>query len=110
MFGGWVFSILLLMLINVLRKRRKTAPVEATVEEVPEEDDSKPEKKPKKKEENTVQVHKLKSNECRMTPDNKVNCPFCDAKLGVPRGSTPPFKFSCPQCSKKIRVVENQKF
>ena len=110
MVGGWVFSILLLMLINILRKRRKTAPVEATVEEAPEEEDSKPEKKPKKKEERTVQAHKLKSNECRMTPDNKVICPFCEAKLGVPRGSTPPFKFSCPQCAKKIRVVENQKF
>jgi hypothetical protein len=110
MVGGWVFSILLLMLINVLRKRRKSAPVEATVEEVPEEEDSKPEKKPKKKEERTVQAHKMKSNECRMTPDNKVICPFCEAKLGVPRGSAPPFKFSCPQCSKKIRVVENQKF
>ena len=110
MVGGWAFSILLLLLINLLRKRRKTAPVEATVEEAPEEDDNKPEKKPKKKEEKTVQAHKLKSNECRMTPDNKVICPFCEAKLGVPRGSTPPFKFSCPQCSKKIRVVENQKF
>ena len=54
MVGGWVFSILLL-LINLLRKRRKTAPVEATVEEAPEEDDNKPEKKPKKKEEKTVQ-------------------------------------------------------
>ena len=110
MVGGWVFSILLLALINVLRKRRKAAPVDATVEEVPDEVDDKPDKKPKKKEEKTVKAHKLKSNECRMTPDNKVICPFCEAKLGVPRGSTPPFKFSCPQCAKKIRVVENQKF
>ena len=110
MVSGWVFSILLLMLINILRKRRKASSIDATVEEVPEEEDSKPEKKPKKKEEKTVQAHKLKSNECRMTPDNKVICPFCEAKLGVPRGSTPPFKFSCPQCAKKIRVVENQKF
>ena len=49
MVGGWAFSILLLLLINLLRKRRKTAPVEATVEDAPEEDDTKPEKKPKKK-------------------------------------------------------------
>ena len=110
MVGGWVFSILLLALINVLRKRRKATPVDATVEEVPDEVDDKPDKKPKKKDEKTVKAHKLKSNECRMTPDNKVICPFCEAKLGVPRGSTPPFKFSCPQCAKKIRVVENQKF
>ena len=54
------------------------------MEDAPEEDDNKPEKKPKKKEEKTVQAHKLKSNECRMTPDNKVICPFCEAKLGVP--------------------------
>ena len=60
--------------------------------------------------EKQVVAHQLKSNECRMTPDNKVTCPFCAAKLGVPRGSEPPFKFTCPQCDKKIRVVENQKF
>ena len=70
--GRWLlFSILLLLLINLLRAK-KTAPVEATVEDAPEEDDTKPEKKPKKKEEKTVQAHKPKSNECRMTPDNKV--------------------------------------
>ena len=110
MVGGWAFAILLLVLMNFLRKRRKVASVKAMVEEPGEQDESKPEKKPKKKEEKTVKAHKLQSNECRMTPDNKVICPFCEAKLGVPRGSIPPFKFSCPQCEKKIRVVENQKF
>ena len=110
MVGGWVFAILLLVLMNFLRKRRKVASIKATVEDVGEQDESKPEKKPKKKEEKTIKAHKLQSNECRMTPDNKVICPFCEAKLGVPRGSVPPFKFSCPQCDKKIRVVENQKF
>lgn len=109
--GGWALAILLLLLMNVLRKRRKVATVDATVEEAGEASEpAKRDKKPKKKEEKTVQAHKLKSNECRMTPDNKVICPFCDAKLGVPRGSTPPFKFTCPQCDSKIRVVENQKF
>ena len=97
--------------MNTLRKRRKLASVAATVEQAGDGGATdKPDKKPKKKEEKTVTAHKLKSNECRMTPDNKVICPFCEAKLGVPRGSTPPFKFSCPQCDKKIRVVENQKF
>ena len=110
MAGGWVFSLLLLLLMNTLRKRRKSASVNATVEDSSEDvsvGSSKPDKKTKEQE---VQARQLKSNECRMTPDNKVNCPFCEAKLGVPRGSVPPFKFTCPQCDKKIRVVESQKF
>ncbi|MGB1679568.1 MAG: hypothetical protein ACPHFV_05945 [Poseidonia sp.] len=41
-----------------------------------------------------------------MDGESKVNCPSCDARLGVPRGSTPPFRFTCPQCDNKIRVVE----
>ena len=45
-------------------------------------------------------------NECRLDGESKVNCPSCDARLGVPRGSTPPFRFTCPQCGSKIRVVE----
>ena len=107
--GGWALVVVLLILMNILRKRRRAAPISATVEEVANQvEAAKAEKKPKK--EKTVKAHKLKANECRMTPDNKVICPFCDAKLGVPRGSTPPFKFNCPQCEKKIRVVENQKF
>ena len=111
MAGGWVFSLLLLLLMNLLRKRRRKAgAISATVEGL-SEDDSEDSKKPiKKAKEKEVIPHQLKSNECRMTPDNKVTCPFCQAKLGVPRGSEPPFKFTCPQCDKKIRVVENQKF
>jgi hypothetical protein len=110
MAGGWIFSLLLLLLMNTLRKRRKAGAINATVEDSSlgdSQESSKPNKKAKDKE---VEAHKLNSNECRMTPDNKVNCPFCEAKLGVPRGSEPPFKFTCPQCDKKIRVVENQKF
>tara|TARA_B100001027_G_scaffold216375_1_gene192538 strand:- start:543 stop:4586 length:4044 start_codon:yes stop_codon:yes gene_type:complete len=111
MFGGWALTVFLLILMNTLRKRRTLSSVAATLEEAGGDNSAdKPDKKPKKKEEKTVQAHKLKSNECRMTPDNKVLCPFCEAKLGVPRGSEPPFKFTCPQCDKKIRVVENQKF
>ena len=110
MAGGWIFSLLLLLLMNTLRKRRKSVSVNATVEDSSEDfsaESSKPDKKTTGKQ---VEVRQLNSNECRMTPDNKVNCPFCQAKLGVPRGSEPPFKFTCPQCDKKIRVVENQKF
>ena len=80
-------ALLLLILVNILRKRRKVATVDAAVEEAAN-DENKPEKKAKKKNEKTVKAHKLKSNECRMTPDNKVICPFCEAKLGVPRGSS----------------------
>ena len=110
MAGGWIFSLLLLLLMNTLRKRRKAGAINATVEASSlddSEESSKPNKKTKDKE---VEARQLNSNECRMTPDNKVTCPFCAAKLGVPRGSEPPFKFTCPQCDKKIRVVENQKF
>jgi len=45
-------------------------------------------------------------NETRLDDDNKVECPTCEARLGVPRGSEPPFRFTCPKCSSKIRVVE----
>jgi hypothetical protein len=110
MAGGWIFSLLLLLLMNMLRKRRKAGVINVSVE-VSSLDDSEESSKPNKKtKDKEVEAHKLNSNECRMTPDNKVTCPFCEAKLGVPRGSEPPFKFTCPQCDKKIRVVENQKF
>ncbi len=99
MIGGWTFSILLLMLMNTLRKRRnRSKDFEDEVTGV------------KEKKEKDVVVHTLGHNECRMSSDNKVICPSCDAKLGVPRGSVPPFKFTCPKCETKIRVVENQKF
>ena len=110
MSSGWVFSILLLVLMNMLRKRRNLKSVEATEEEESDDNEEQKPKAKKPKKEKEVVAHKLRSNECRMTPDNKVNCPFCESKLGVPRGSVPPFKFTCPKCSKKIRVVENQKF
>ena len=73
MVGGWVFAILLLVLMNFLRKRRNIASIKATVEEAGEQEESKPDKKPKKKEEKTVKAHKLQSNECRMTPDTKLS-------------------------------------
>ena len=44
-------------------------------------------------------------NECRME-DGKVSCPSCDARLGVPRASEPPFRFTCPKCTTMIRVIE----
>ena len=109
MFGGWIFSILLLMLMNTLRKRRK-----AKVSNGEELDDDsvteQQEVKKKEKKDKEVKAHTLGHNECRMSSDNKVTCPSCEARLGVPRGSVPPFKFTCPKCDTKIRVVESQKF
>ena len=109
MFGGWVFSILLLLLMNSLRKRRK-AKSKISQQSSDDESDEQDVNKQKSKKEKVVKAHTLGKNECRMTSDNKVICPSCEAKLGVPRGSVPPFKFTCPKCETKIRVVESQKF
>ena len=57
-------------------------------------------------EDDEKELPELGYNECRLDGESKVNCPTCDARLGVPRGSTPPFRFTCPQCENKIRVVE----
>jgi len=107
MFGGWLFSILLVTLMISLRRRRKAKLGISSDENEIDEQDVK-QQKPKKEKE--VKAHTLGKNECRMTADNKVICPSCEAKLGVPRGSVPPFKFTCPKCDTKIRVVESQKF
>ena len=88
------------------KEAKKTAPVEATVEEAPEEEDSKPEKKPRRRRENRTSSQ-IKSNECRMTPDNKVICPFCEAKL-VCLGHYSAVQILLPAMCKEIRVVENQ--
>ena len=71
--------------------------VEATEDEESDDDEEEKPKAKKPKKDKEVVAHKLRSNECRMTPDNKVTCPFCESKLGVPRGSVPPFKFTLPQ-------------
>ena len=108
MFGGWVFAVLLLFLMNTLRKRRKAK--STTSLESSDDIDEQDVKKQKPKKEKEVKAHTLGKNECRMSSDNKVTCPSCEARLGVPRGSVPPFKFTCPKCDTKIRVVESQKF
>ena len=90
-----------------LRRRRKAKTSNSINDDEIDEQDVK-QQKPKKEKE--VKAHTLGKNECRMTSDNKVICPSCEAKLGVPRGSVPPFKFTCPKCDSKIRVVESQKF
>ena len=90
--AGWFLALVAIQLL-----RRRSGSGHASEEEVEEEDDEEEEEK---------DLPELGYNECRMDGESKVNCPSCDARLGVPRGSTPPFRFTCPQCGSKIRVVE----
>ena len=94
MFGGWIFSFLILAVLYLRRDKKDVLHAEDEVENEIESEESVEEQEPA-----------LGYNECRMDGD-KVTCPSCDARLGVPRGSEPPFRFSCPQCSTLIRVVE----
>ncbi len=79
---GWVLSILLLAYIRLFRKTVETEEEEEE-EEIP-----------------------LGPNEVRIDEYNKVTCCSCEARLGVPEGSEPPFRFTCPKCDTRIRVVE----
>ena len=63
-------------------------------------------RKPVEEEEEEEELAPLAENEVRINSNNKVECCACEALLGVPRGSEPPFKFTCPKCSVRIRVVE----
>ena len=92
---GWLVAVLAVLR---LRGRVPVGPEEDksfdATEEVAEED------------EEDESLPELGYNECRLDGESKVNCPTCEARLGVPRGSVPPFRFTCPQCNNKIRVVE----
>ena len=90
--GGWLAAILLLAVVRAMRKKTSSDDELETTDD--EEDESESEEE------------ELGFNECRMSEDNKVSCPNCESRLGVPRGSTAPFRFSCPSCDNKIRVVE----
>jgi hypothetical protein len=92
MSAGWLMAI---VAIQLLRKRSPKE-IEAIEDDEVEDDEEEEEK----------DVPELGFNECRLDGESKVNCPSCDARLGVPRGSTPPFRFTCPQCDNKIRVIE----
>ena len=94
MAAGWLTVLLLLFVVRVMRKNSSDSNESSTEVEDDEE------------EEEEEEEEQLGYNECRMSDDNKVSCPSCDSRLGVPRGSTPPFKFSCPSCDNKIRVIE----
>ena len=80
---GWVLSILLITYIRLFRKPAEIEEEEEEEEEIP-----------------------LGPNEVRIDEYNKVTCTSCDARLGVPEGSEPPFRFTCPKCETRIRVVE----
>ena len=80
---GWVLSLLLITYIRLFRKPAEVEEEEEEEEEIP-----------------------LGPNEVRIDEYNKVTCTNCDARLGVPEGSEPPFRFTCPKCETKIRVVE----
>jgi uncharacterized membrane protein len=78
---GWALALILLMYIRLFRKPAEI--MEEEEEEIP-----------------------LGANEVRIDEYNKVTCCSCEARLGVPEGSEPPFRFTCPKCETKIRVVE----
>ena len=79
---GWIMSLLLLAYIRLFRK--------TTILEEEEEEEEIP----------------LGPNEVRIDEYNKVTCCSCEARLGVPEDSEPPFRFTCPKCETRIRVVE----
>jgi hypothetical protein len=80
--SGWAIALLLVTYIRYFRKP-------AQIEEEEEEEEV-----------------PLGPNEVRVDEYNKVTCCSCEARLGVPEGSEPPFRFTCPKCDTRIRVVE----
>ena len=85
--------MLAIVAIQLLRRRPARSPMDDDEEDSGDGEEEK-------------DLPELGYNECRLDGESKVNCPSCDARLGVPRGSTPPFRFTCPQCGSKIRVVD----
>ena len=81
--SGWALAAIMLLYIKLFRKPAQIEEGEEIEEEIP-----------------------LGPNEVRIDEYNKVTCTSCEARLGVPEGSEPPFRFTCPQCETRIRVVE----
>ena len=80
--AGWAISVLFLAYIVLFRKAPEIEEEEEPEEEIP-----------------------LGPNEVKIDEYNKVTCTECDARLGVPEDSEPPFRFTCPKCDVRIRVV-----
>ena len=80
--AGWAISLLMFAYIRLFRKAPEIEEEEVEEEEIP-----------------------LGPNEVRIDEYNKVTCTSCDARLGVPEDSEPPFRFTCPKCQVRIRVV-----
>ncbi len=81
--SGWALAGLLLMYMRLFRKPAEIEEEEELEDEIP-----------------------LGPNEVRIDEYNKVTCTSCEARLGVPVDSEPPFRFTCPKCDTRIRVVE----
>ena len=90
--AGWLLAIVAIQLL-----RRRPRADDASSDEVNDV------------EEDEVEDEKERLNSATTSADwteNPRSTVQPDARLGVPRGSTPPFRFTCPQCENKIRVVE----
>jgi len=108
--GGWILSFVLLTFIILRAKSRKGREDEMVVELPPLADLPFP---MLEEPEIVLQmptapmgVGELGVGEVRITSDRRVECPSCQAKLGLPRGSEAPFRFTCPTCESSIRVVK----
>ncbi|RZD46205.1 MAG: hypothetical protein CXT69_00730 [Methanobacteriota archaeon] len=117
--GGWIFALLLVMVMRSSRKKRKV--VEAEMDLV---DSLLPAAEfgalpppalgglpmPAMAGDGLLPpplgASEIDANETMLLPGRKVICPSCTTKLSVPRGSVPPFRFSCPSCEESIRVSE----
>jgi hypothetical protein len=117
--GGWIFALLLVMVMRSSRKKRKVVEAEmdlldsllpaAELGALPPPalgglpmpamagDGLLPP---------PLGASEIDANETMLLPGRKVICPSCTTKLSVPRGSVPPFRFSCPSCEESIRVSD----
>ncbi|MBT6972541.1 MAG: hypothetical protein HOA04_05495 [Euryarchaeota archaeon] len=108
--GGWILSFVLLSFI-ILRARSRKGREDETVVELPPLVDLPPPMLDEPEialqvSTTPIGVGGLGVGEVRITSDRRVECPSCQAKLGLPRGSEAPFRFTCPTCESSIRVIK----